>query len=71
MRGQAELGAVLHDLRSGLSAGVAYLDLAREKLAEGEAVQADDLDRIGRALERVDRAIADLQALAQGTEAEA
>jgi signal transduction histidine kinase len=65
MRGPAELGTVLHDLRSGLSAGIAYLDLAREKLADGEAVAREDLDRIGKSLERVERAIAELQAYAE------
>ncbi|MCA1814764.1 MAG: hypothetical protein LC624_12605 [Halobacteriales archaeon] len=65
MRGPNELGTVLHDLRSGLSAGVAYLDLAREKLAEGEAVEASDLDHIGTALVRMEQAIAHLQELAE------
>lgn len=61
------LGDVAHDLRSGLSATAAYLDLARERLAEGEAVTAEDLALVERGLARVATALAQLDRLAKAT----
>lgn len=58
------LGEVAHDLRSALSATAAYVDLARERLADGAPVGDEDLARIERALARLSKAIADLDALA-------
>lgn len=61
----ARLGDLAHQMRSALSATTAYLDLARERMAEGEAVTAEDLDRVERGLARVAAALGDLEAAAK------
>jgi signal transduction histidine kinase len=63
------LAAVAHDLRGGLAAATAYLDLARERLASGEPVTGEDLDLVERGLDRVTKAIDTLEGLAKGAPA--
>lgn len=63
--GQANLRVLAHDLRSALAASTAYLDLAREQAERGEPVSREDLDRVERALARMNEAIAQLEMLAR------
>lgn len=63
------LGAVAHDLRGGLSAATAHLDLARERLAEGRPLTDEDLALVERGLVRLQGAIDRLEVLAKGARA--
>ena len=63
--GRRGLGEIAHDLRSGLSATQAYLDLARERLADGEAVQDEDLERVERGITRLAATIAEIESMAR------
>jgi phosphoglycerate-specific signal transduction histidine kinase len=67
--GQAALAALAHDLRSALAASTAYLDLAKERLEQGEPLAADDLAKVERGLGRVADVVARLDALAKGAKA--
>ena len=59
------LSGVAHDLRSALSATVAYLDLAREALQEGKPVTAEDLAAVERGLDRIAGVLDQLEAAAK------
>jgi hypothetical protein len=52
-----------HDLRGAIAAATAFLDLARERLAEGEAVSDDELAKVERSLLRAHEAVVRLDAL--------
>jgi hypothetical protein len=59
------LGDLAHDLRSALAATAAYVDLARERLAEGSAVEDEDLARIERGLASLAKAVERVEAAAK------
>jgi signal transduction histidine kinase len=61
-----QLSHLTHDLRSSLSAAVAFLDLARERVERGEAIAIDDLAPVERNLTQLQAKIAELEMLAKG-----
>lgn len=64
--GARELSQVTHDLRSALAAAVAYLDLARERVARGEQVSVADLEPVERNLAKLQAKLAELDHMARG-----
>lgn len=72
MRGpQGDLGSIAHDLRSALSASVAYTELCQEKLEDGQAVEPADVERVAKALEKLSAALERLQQAADAQKREA
>jgi signal transduction histidine kinase len=61
------LAELAHDMRSSLAAATAYLDLARERVAQEEPLADADLANIERSLSRLALSLSKLEGLAKAT----